>query len=308
MSLADVSILSSHRIKQAASVSHFMGMEAHLFGRALGDIGKADDHKAREQMAAYAAELDIKRILAINPSKFNARVIVPRARYFAGHHMHHGVTIHHGAFVDGIVGMLTGSAVWIRTADCPTVVLVGRGQVTVLHCGLKSLIAQYWHPQYVGAPNRPSVIQAAMARLHTPPSELTAHIVCGIGPRSYLLRMDHPVHGRHNKRLMREVQTRWGKQCVRRVGLRERSVSLTDIITAQLLQAGVPEARIQPDLNDTAADKDRQTGEFIWYSASRGDTERNHVLVANPRPPKKARLRKTKTVFFGSSWSKKTAG
>jgi hypothetical protein len=58
-------------------------------------------------------------------------------------------------------------------------------------------------------------------------------------------------------------------------------LSIPHLITAQLEQLGVPKDAITHDGIDTISDPGNHGG-YKWYSASRGEKERNHVLLLIP--------------------------
>ncbi len=269
--------------RKATYVYNFCGgVEAHLFGRTDGDIGRAANESARETTAAYARAHGMNALFAINPQEFNAKIVTAKEEHFAHHEQHHGIMMHFGAFVDGVAEIPHSAGFWIRSADCPTIVLIGESELSVLHGGLRSLIAQHWRPEYKVPQGRPSVIQAAIARTATALRHVRVRIICGIGPMSYPIRTDHPVHGPYNERLVREIRSEWGDACIRSEN-GHCSISLIDIIIAQCMNAGIPRANIIWDEVDTATEQDGNGRR--WYSASEGDTtdERNHILIFNAR-------------------------
>ena len=264
------------------AIARFSGMEVRLFGREHDDPGRTLDPAARELAALRVRDVrGVRELFAPNPQDFNAKMIDARADSFPLHDVRHDVTIHYGERADGIIGLPKGTGFWIRSADCPTVVLTAGTYVAILHAGLRSLVVQHWRDDYAGAPDRGSVIEHALLRLPVHRRNISVRIFCGIGPESYLLRMDHPVHGKYNEQLVERVTKHWGDACVRDIGHGFQSLSLVHLIRAQLERRGVWGARIVWDKRDTAADV--RGGAFVWHSQSRGDRGRNSILILNPK-------------------------
>jgi hypothetical protein len=188
-----------------------------LTGKHPGDVGPTKEPASQAMIAGVAETFGVTDLFAINPSQFNGRVVAADPAYFEKHALHGGVSVHFETYVDGVVGLIPGQAFWMRSGDCPTIFLVGHGEVAALHGGLHSILTPYWKDGFAATPNRPSVVQAGVARMSTRPDQLQARIICGAGADGYVLKMDHPVHGRHNHRLMQEVRARWGRQCIRRL-------------------------------------------------------------------------------------------
>lgn len=72
---------------------------------------------------------------------------------------------------DALVTRTLGVPVAVRTADCAPVVLVGDGEVAVVHAGWRGLVA--------------GVVGAAVESLATPAGELVAHLGPTIRPTDY---------------------------------------------------------------------------------------------------------------------------
>lgn len=281
MAIASSTLPRGSHMLSPAQMYNFGPVEIHLFGRNPGDIGRALDPSVRDQMASYVRTRRVSRLFNINPKEFNARVVGPEGAFFGQMGTHEGVEIYFDTYLDGVVGLSPGSGFWLRSGDCATVVLVGHGEVAALHGGLHSLLVPYWKEGFSATPNRPSVIQNAVLQMATRPDEIHARILCGIGPESYILRSDIPKHAPHNARLTQEVRTRWGSRCIRRISRGTFSLSIPDLVTAQLRQLGVPKGNITWDEIDTMTD--RHDGTYTWYSQARSETQRNHVLVLVPR-------------------------
>jgi copper oxidase (laccase) domain-containing protein len=223
-------------------------------------------------VAAHVGAWGVRAAFSINGSEFNAKLISPDPTEFPQHGKYDGVEIHSGALADGVVGLSAGMAFWIRSADCPTVLLSGsNGEFAAVHAGKRSLLVEHWRPEFAALKERPSVLASVLERMATPRGRIRALVICGVGPKSYLHPVDHPVHGEGNRRLFGEVRARWGEEC-----LRGESLSIPALITAQLSAGGVSRSHVFSDEIDTVVDE-------AWYSAIRGDTWRNHVLIIIPK-------------------------
>lgn len=251
------------------------GLSVSLWGMLSGlGTSRIMDRSTQEWMASFAVTLGVKAIYAINGEECNTRVVRAAGEYFPTHAWfdRYGVEVLSGAMVDGLYALESGRAFWMRTGDCPTIVVVyPSGKMAALHAGRRSLLPDGWQS------GRLSVIQNLSQRM--PLDGARVYLVCGVGPKSYPVPDDHPTYGASNAALRHDVAKRWGRECVRETDTGP-SLSLIDIARAQLMSCGVAEDNIHWDGIDTVADRDAE-GNFVWASTVRGDRERNHVLVAN---------------------------
>ena len=176
---------------------------------------------------------------------------------------------------EGVTDLQCGEAVWLASADCPTVVLTDGHQLAVVHAGRWSLIDPWW--QNGNQPDeRPSVIENAVGFFPENNRELIkASIHCGIGPHSFNHPLDHPKFGTSNRRLLLEVWRRW-PGADKKIG-QNFHLSLVEIIRRQFEDLDV--RTVLWDEIDTFSERDPHSNELLWWSAARGDSNRNGVIV-----------------------------
>ncbi len=227
----------------------------------------------RDWMAHYASQRKVCGVFGINGHRFNAQVVeaiprnFPQVSYYPD-----GVGIFTGVEADGVFGIKPGMGFVIRSADCPLVFLAGNDERVFLHAGFNSI-----HPHPRGEERRDGVIEHGLDTMKTPPSEIRAYVLYGVGPTSFPCPDDHPKHGQGNRELREFVARVWGRRCVRvRRSDKQPSISLPHIITAQLLRRGVLRKHITWDDIDTVTD--RKDGEFVYHSSTRS-RERNLILA-----------------------------
>ncbi len=259
------------------------GVHVHLFGKGA-PLRRTMDMETQRMLALHVVGKGVGNIFAINGQEFNAKVIRPlpvhyrSEKGFGGHSIHHSLNFFFGALADGIVGLTDGDGFFYRTADCPTVLITNGDIFSALHAGKDSLIDKNWDSRSC----RPSVIQNGIWVMNADPSEMSAFILCGIGPSSYHCTDDHPRYGPKNRQLREMVARRYGSRCIRET--REGpSLSLPDLISSELLRCGLREDRIFYDDIDTARELAPDGVSHLWASAHRGDRDRNGILVFRPR-------------------------
>ncbi len=267
---------------EPTSVSICGSSHVKLFGRA-SDLGRIADQETRQRMATHLSHCGVRRIFAVNGEEFNAELVLADPSFFPHHDKHAGIDIFYGVHADAVVGLRPGDAFWLRSADCPTVVMEAGDLVLVMHAGRDSLVTRHWLQGKGHLVNRPGVVERATAFIKTPIGEASAWILCGIGRGSFLHPHDHPTYGDSNKALYEHITKRWGHSTF--VGTsRGLSLSMPDLIESQLFEFGFAASVVASawDGVDTATDRRTNNSEFTWWSASRGDKDRNHVVVYRP--------------------------
>lgn len=76
-----------------------------------------------------------------------------------------------GAEADALVTAVPDCVLAVQTADCAPIVVVGDGELAVVHAGWRGLLA--------------GVVEAAVEQLDTPPGQLSAHLGPVIRPHAY---------------------------------------------------------------------------------------------------------------------------
>jgi|GEM_PF-1333932 len=198
------------------------------------------------------------------------------------------LTIWTGFEADGVI-VPPGEAMWISSADCPTIIAQSPcGMMICAHAGRNSLIDVH-HLDH-GEPGRPyeSVTEAIVAtfkRANKDVRELRIFVTCGIGADDFTHPLDHPEFGERNAFMMEKLRgLGWG--CVE-TPLEQGRINLYMVIRHQFDKLGVPSGQIQSDGINTAADM--LGDEYLWWSHTRarksGQPEhlasRNGVLVRN---------------------------
>lgn len=176
---------------------------------------------------------------------------------------------------EGVTDLKLGEAVWLASADCPTVVLTDGEKLAVVHAGRWSLIPPFWKDNTINR-RRASVIDNAVRAFpqHRWPY-ITASIHCGIAGDSFAHPLDHWHYGESNQQLLSVIEKRWPSAAT--VVDSVLYVSLPDVITKQLKFYGIRTPKW--DGIDTSSEKFSGTDIFKWWSASRGDIFRNAVFV-----------------------------
>lgn len=285
-------------------------VEIRLFGRNGGttdwSIAALTADAAREPTGAsvrtfdmlrsIAAEAKIHEIYAPRPS-FNAHVCRHhdlRATFETNHDAiaeaefpeNWPLAVYRGADADGC-DVPKGSAFWVSSADCPTLIVTDGLQVICAHCGYLSLVDI---PLIrTGVPSRKyySVVDAALARfarVGPTPRRLTAYVILGIS--------DHFKEiAPRDMRLIEEYEKKIAghdKACLPfTVGGGQPLPSVMRLVEAQLLNRERG-ALVLVGKTDSYADKDAD-GKLLWWSHQRAVDcneqddlrKRNGVLVIN---------------------------
>lgn len=191
-----------------------------------------------------------------------------------------GVKIHSGCLADGVGVMGKNDAVWLRTADCPTIIVYHSisGEMIVAHAGRASLIDEgaLRNGQVQRRPE--SVVGAICQRLLVLGRQTSAGIdvysCCGIGPQQFRHPVDDPQHGPFNKKRNNHIAWRYGTDCFLGSEIKCGALNLHRLISNQFQLGGVPIDNIHHDSIDTAS----QTNRF--FSHRGGDqTGHNTILV-----------------------------
>ena len=186
-----------------------------------------------------------------------------------------------------------GSAFWLSSADCPTLIVTDGRRVICAHCGYKSLVDLQ---ALVGKPTRPyfSVVDAVIAeftKISVPPKKLKAFVTLGIGPHFVVMRsvrqeIDHEGDRIlvYEKEKFATHEANWKKaRFFKTTPSYDIATEIRKLTECQCLNRGI--GNVRTDDNDTFADKDKD-GKFLWWSYERAmkqspadKLKRNGVMV-----------------------------
>lgn len=170
-----------------------------------------------------------------------------------------------------------GSAFWLSSADCPTLVVTDGEKVVCAHCGYKSLVDQ---SALKGTPARPhfSVVDAVLGQFidKNRRVNLRAFIILGIGPHFSEASVQE-------KAVLVLYERGLSEKAIARFCSTGEKLNIVELVRCQCLNRGIGNVRV--DGNDTFADKDER-GKFLWWSHERAmkkspadKLKRNGVLV-----------------------------
>ena len=289
-------------------------IEIRLFGRprdwsiaALNEEGLKK--LADETGAAFAkihgitADARVQTLYAPRPTEFNAVVCDHKdlqltfstdmdAMVEADFPENWDISVCLGVNADGC-DVPKGSAFWLSSADCPTLIVTDGRRVICAHCGYKSLVDLQ---ALVGKPTRPyfSVVDAVIAeftKISVPPKKLKAFVTLGIGPHFVVMRsvrqeIDHEGDRIlvYEKEKFATHEANWKKaRFFKTTPSYDIATDIRKLTECQCLNRGIGDVRT--DDNDTFADKDKD-GKFLWWSYERAmkqspadKLKRNGVMV-----------------------------
>ncbi len=276
------------RIEPTVRLSLWRGrVLVHMFGIQPG--GTSLDTR---QVFQAAKEMGVRDSL-VHPthSNFNAVICAPEdlKKTVASGKPGNDLVMHEGFDADGTI-IPMGSAFYIRSADCPTIIAMAKdGTAIASHGGFKCLID---HRAVLARTkkSRPheSVVGAIIDRFKECGAEvrsLKVYVACGISPWRFAYPYRHPDSD--NGRIVGHILKSWGHSCI--IGAAEKGrIDLKRMIKRQfMLLGGVPARNIELDSIDTCSDVDPGRNP-IWHSATReygttNEGRRNIVLVFSNR-------------------------
>lgn len=236
-----------------------------------------------ETLKFYAGVNGVKNIFAPSCKKFNAEIIHTE-KLLHKTRLRGGLMFHRGYFADGVILTKKDGAFFIPSADCPTIVVIGKNIAITAHAGLACLIDK--NSIYNNKPSRKheSVVDSIMEKFiktRENIDEIRVFITCGIKSFNFSYRIDHPQHGNKNKILINYLLRKYS-YCL--LGdYRDGLISLDNLIENQFVLHGVCPKNVIFDNIDTYSDKS-SSGDYLWHSCARGKTQeekkrRNGVLV-----------------------------
>ena len=182
--------------------------------------------------------------------------------------------VHRGPRTDSVV-LLPGTAAWIKTADCLTIVArhKSNGLMAVAHASRESLFDRQ---RLSGGERRryESVVNGIVDNLGNKPRKLEVWIGFGIGPAHFEHRFIDPKYGKWNRQMIDFFFTTYGPDVV--FGdLAKGRLDLRALARSQFKLLGVPDDAITTDEVDTASDPN-------YFSRRAGDpTGHNNIFVIN---------------------------
>lgn len=253
----------------------------YLFGKP-NDFGPHGDCETiMETLKFYATRNFVTDILVPSCQKFNAKIA--GKKHFLEKIKFSDITLHKMVFADGVI-LNRHEALFIASADCPTIIATGENGMIAAHAGRNCLIDM--QKLYPGAKTREheSVVDAMMEELllaGEKAKNLKVFITCGIKAENFPHPFDHPQHGAKNEAFIKYLLKKYGKNFLKSnpaAGL----ICLKDLIKTQFMIHGVPRENIAADSIDTYGDN--VLGNHVWHSCARGKTQeekkrRNGVLV-----------------------------
>lgn len=258
-------------------------IKVYLFG-APNDFGpQGNSAIITETLKFYAGINGVKNIFAPSCKKFNAEIIhTEKLRHKT--RLRGGQMFHRGYFADGVILTAKGDAFFISSADCPTIVAIGKNIAIIAHAGLGCLIDK--DKIYNNKPSRKheSVVDSVMEKFiktRENIDEIQIFITCGIKGANYSYPSYHPQYGNKNKILINYLLRKYSYSLLGDYS--NGLISLDNLIKNQFVLYGVWPKNVILDNIDTYDDKN-SSGEYIWHSCARGRTpeekkRRNGVLV-----------------------------
>lgn len=255
-----------------------------------GDENNEENEMLVAKLTELVAERKLNGIYAPSPAQFNS-AIVPLVEFspkdvlwLNGSRFH--TPLYRGVHADGIysegserVGFMMSSA------DCALLVVRSGRKVFVAHAGRNSLFDK--EEILSGKPSKKyrSVVDAIMANLSEDERvRAQAFVGCAISEGEHF---EHPTndakHGDWNAKMITYLFENFynkGNEYTTLGGnfFEKGQISLSDIITRQLLAYGVRRKWIIDDGRCTYSEKDSD-GNHLWYSERRTPGKRNLVFV-----------------------------
>lgn len=223
-------------------------------------------------------------------SRHVPKVYVPNTRDFCGticpecddiepkNHM--GIEIISGCRTEGMI-VPHGSAIFMRTADCPVIVLFDRKNdiLIVAHAGLSSVIDRNEILRGEPSRTRQSVVDDIVQHFKGKGENTSIKVLCGIGPESFIYSPKDKEWGRENEMILRYIIDQYGQRTVP-FGFDYGGISIGEIIQQQFLQYdGFLNENIYIDETDTF--KDSNFWSHRRSVLSREEHGRNAILVVH---------------------------
>ncbi len=179
----------------------------------------------------------------------------------------------HGPKADGVVvPRNTKVGVYLSPADCPTVVMMGKNGWAVGHAGRDSLLK----PDYPLSNIVFSLCQTMNERLDESPHDIFVRVYLGIEAKHFSHPISHKTHGAKNAVLRDFIKSQFGSDCL--VGNPDDvCIDLFEVIRQSCDMVRIPLSRIECRDFETFSNTEK------WWSARRGEMERNGVLVMPSR-------------------------
>ena len=242
---------------------------AQAFGKDAGNfrVGFAEHTQVPPEnfypIARAAYDLGIRELFVPDPHTFTRDIVDKES--FSYVDIVGGVRIRHGAIADGVM-LDPGMAVAMVTGDCPTITLIARHLVGVIHGGLASLLPQ---PFRLGDSVVDRMMKLVPKEWH---GEAKVLVSCHIGPEHFVYPMNHLEFGKINQERRDFILHEYSRFAPAILpDPRANHINIFQLIAAQFWGYGI--RKIQDDGIDTAA------GDSGFWSHTRGDSGRNCVIV-----------------------------
>lgn len=227
-----------------------------------------------------------KKVFAPIPIKFNAKIAKERD-FSQKISLSQKFKILRGTYADGVALKRKGDSFFISSADCPTIIAVGKKTMVCAHAGRESLIdRQRVITKTIGSRKNNSVVDGIIENFYQQEERtkmIKVFVTCGIGNFDFLHPWDHPIFGKYNKKLTFYIIENFGRECIGGSYIKEGRIDLQMIIKNQFVKKGVLACNIYCDAINTACDTNNY-GEYVWHSCAREKNmkekeKRNGVLV-----------------------------
>ena len=241
-----------------------------------GDLENPRNLLLFARLSSIASAVEISTMYSPRVANFNALLAEPE--YYT-HTITHGefpLNLHRGAAAAGME-IPRGCALFLHSADCPTVIIVDPidKRVVAAHAGLGELIK--FSSFDVQAPHREheSVIDLMIGLFPEAHRErLLVKSVCGIDPAMYTHPTSDPRYGASNHMLIEKILGRWGQSCI--AGNQENGrINLHQLILEQVASLGVSKENVSDDGVDTYSDM--LNHQYCWWSHRRATHAQNNV-------------------------------
>jgi len=276
------------------------GGTASVFGKPTDFRGLFEKESLLACMVQHVRDQGVSKLLLPNVSHFNAR-IADSCELFQKKVDVDGVGVYTQCFVDG-VRITKGQALFIASADCPTLVFsIPQGDfVVVCHAGKNSLLDPCRIDHSGKVRTHGSVVDRALEFFKGNKKDLRIDVLCGIGAQAVNYSASDQKYGDQNKTLISYVFDKWGGEVfapllkggkmVRPSGFdrcMEGHLDFFALVRAQAKIHGVPHVNILSDGVCTYTDGTGSHGGRFWShkrqvegGVASAEGKRNGVLVA----------------------------
>jgi len=245
-------------------------IEVRIYGKSPCDLEE-------KHVFQIASDLGIRNVYHPDTSNSNAKICRPRD--FTKVKVD-GIEIYSGCLTDGVSLVGQENAVWLQTADCPTIIAYHHltDEVIVAHAGRASLIDEKGLRTGKASRQPESVARVIYEHLidyfRQTSVNIEIHSCCGIGPIQFRHPTNHPQYGSFNETMNRYIALFYGVDCFLGGDINCGALDLHRLIHNQFRLCGIPADNIRKDVIDTANQRE------LFFSRRGGDpTGHNTILV-----------------------------